>query len=155
QFQLHYRYDDDPVRERALELRAPATVNAPAPAGAPPIAFGPKGVPGGGRFFSRRLPDPILLARAGAAHLTARESRLALAPVPARGKGAGRRPPDPASRLRVVLRDVSVRDGAPPYDVFLAARSGVGARARLGSLAQFGGAGRSAHSHGGAHAHAD
>jgi hypothetical protein len=50
---------------------------------------------------------------------------------------------------------VVVRDRAPPYDVFLTARTGAAARVRLGSLAQFGGAGKSAHSHGGMHAHVE
>jgi hypothetical protein len=150
QFQLGYRYDDDPARDRALDLRAPAIARAPGQTGGPPSALAPKG---GRRFFQKRPAEPVLLARAGATRLAAPESRLALTPVAARGKRKAGAGPNAAERLRLVLRDVVVRDAAPPYDVFLAARSGGAARVRLGSLAQFGGAGRGVHSHGGGRTH--
>jgi len=136
QFQLGYRYDDDPPRSQRLDLRV---LNARAPAGGPPKAI------------ARTSPSaPVVLARGGAMHLSARETHAAFATTPQ----AARRPTAKATsgrlRLRVVLRDVVASDRSPPYDVFLLADSGspsaAGANAmRIGGLDLFGGAGHGAH----------
>ena len=71
QFQLGYRYDDDPVRTQRLRLEVPVALNAP---GAPSTAVkGPaRGSP---------LAAPVVLARSPAVRLSAPDSQVALAPV--------------------------------------------------------------------------
>ena len=145
QFQLGYRYDDDPPRMQRLEFNAAVAVRAPA--GAAPA----KG------FMRARAVEPVVLARSAALRLLARESNVALASIsqagrpPAAGKAALGPPP---GRLRVVLKDVVAGEHTPPYDVFLALEGSspleAGSSAvRLGGLDLFGGEG-SGHAHGGA-----
>ena len=131
--------------KRTLDLRPPLVALAP--------GAGPAGGLRSKGFMRARPTEPTVLARANGQRLTDRESRLAFAAV---GR-AGTLRADSAARLRVVLRDVVARDGAPPYDVFLVAdRQSTAPRARLGSLAEFGGAGAVAHAHrGGGHGGAD
>jgi tyrosinase len=138
QFQLGYRYDDDPPRVRQLRFDDP------------PVAFAP-----GGSTPTLRAPvsapDPVVLAKGGAMRLAARESQVVLAAVsqpPAGGAPAG------PQRLRVVLKDVVARDDAPPYDVFLVLEGSImfavaASAVRIGGLDLFGGAGQGGH---GAHA---
>jgi len=125
QHQLGYRYDDDPPRAVRLQptARAPA---APA-------------------------PEPLVLARAGAVDLSARETAVVFAPVPpprrppAKGKIAkGVRPPSP--RMHVVLRDVVARERSPVYDLFLVLEGpnvfeATTTALKIGALELFGGSG--------------
>jgi hypothetical protein len=66
--------------------------------------------------------DAVVIARAGATVLAARETHLVLKPVPAPRRSApkGRAKGAPATPQRqLVLRDVVARKGTPNYDVFL------------------------------------
>jgi hypothetical protein len=136
QFQLGYRYDDDPQRSQRLDLNV---LVAKAPGAAP-----------GRQGATRVAPtEPIVLARGSAMTLAARESHVTLAavsrpPTPPSGRAAGGPP-----RLRVVLRDVVAGDRTPPYDVFLVRDGGSpGTSAvRIGGLDLFGGAGHGQHAH--------
>jgi Common central domain of tyrosinase/Polyphenol oxidase middle domain len=98
QWQLGYRYDDDPRREQRLAFKA-----------RPPAL-----IPG----------EPLVLARATEIDLAARETAVVFKPVPPprrppqKAKAEkGARPPVP--RTRIVLRDVAAADRSPPYDLFL------------------------------------
>jgi Common central domain of tyrosinase/Polyphenol oxidase middle domain len=136
QFDLGYRYADDPPRLEKLEFKP-----ALAPGGAQP-----KG------FMRARTAEPTVLARSEALHLTARESNVALA-APARGTrpaASGKAVPAPGGRLRVVLKDLVANVRTPPYDVFLALDAGSprapGSTAvRVGGLDLFGEGGGGAH----------
>jgi hypothetical protein len=143
QFQLGYRYDDDPQRSQRLDLNV---LVAKAPGATP-----------GRQGMTRARPsiaqsDPIVLARGAAVTLAARESRIVLAAVsrpatPPSGRAAGGPP-----RLRVVLKDVVAGGRTPPYDVFLLREGGspldAGTSAvRIGGLDLFGGAGHGQHAH--------
>jgi hypothetical protein len=142
QFQLGYRYDDDPQRTQQLDMKV---VIARAPAGGPTA----KGV--------ARMPnESVVVARSGALAVAARESQVALAAVARPAAPSGAMPGGGAPRLRVVLRDVVAGARTPPYDVYLVqdgnAALAAGANAvRIGGLDLFGGAGHGAHAqHGGA-----
>lgn len=125
QFQLGYRYDDDPRRDQRLEVRAPAI--APHPA------------------------EPVVLARAADVDLSARETAVVFAPVPpprarqkSKSKGAKRAP---TQRTLVVLRDVTAPDRAPVYELFLVLEGPnvfepTTTSQRVGALELFGGTGR-------------
>jgi hypothetical protein len=135
QFQLGYRYDDDPVRGRRLDF--PVAV-----ATAPGAAVSPKT-----RATAAAAPAaPVVLARAGATRLTQRESAVALAVNRFENRALGGRAMSAAGpvpqNLRVVLRNIIANEQSPPYDVFLVldapART---ATVRLGGLDLFGGAG--------------
>jgi tyrosinase len=128
QFQLGYRYDDDPRRERRLEAKA--RTSAPPPA------------------------EPVVLARAAEVDLSARETAVVFAPVPpprrspqrTKGKGA-KRAPASAPQTRVVLRDVTAPDRAPVYDLFLVLEgpnvfAPTTSSQWVGALELFGGTGR-------------
>jgi hypothetical protein len=147
QFQLGYRYDDDPPRAQRLDFTAPAVVLAPS------------GAPQAKALMRARAPDPVVLARGAAMRLSARESSVALASAgrPDRSQPSGKAALGPApGRLRVVLRDVVAGEHTPPYDVFLALEGSspldAGTTAvRLGGLDLFGAEGGApAHAHGGA-----
>jgi Common central domain of tyrosinase/Polyphenol oxidase middle domain len=142
QFQLGYRYDDDPQRGKQLDMKV---VVARTPAGGPTA----KGV-------ARMAPnEPVVVARSSALAVAARESQVALAAVARPAAPSGAMPGGAAPRLRVVLRDVVAGARTPPYDVYLvqdgsSALAGANA-VRIGGLDLFGGAGQGAHAqHGGA-----
>jgi hypothetical protein len=107
QFQLGYRYDDDPMRTQQLEFKSSVAL-----------------APGGGQpkgFMRARAVEPVVISRSNALHLTARETNVSLA-VLARGtrqggSAKGRR--ELAGRLRVVMRGLVASERTPPYDVFL------------------------------------
>jgi hypothetical protein len=138
QFQLGYRYDDDPLRPSRLPMSAPAVALSPKAAGAP------------ARGIARMRPsEPVVLARSGAVTLAGRENNVALTVVSRQAK-----PPaaSASARLRVVLKDLVAGDRTPPYDVFLllGGRSPLAGRAnavRIGGLDLFGGAGSGKHGH--------
>jgi Common central domain of tyrosinase/Polyphenol oxidase middle domain len=128
QFQLGYRYDDDPPRDRRLEARASAS--APAPM------------------------EPLVLARAADVDLSARETAVVLAPVPpprrsrpkSKSKGT-KRAPASAPRTLVVLRDVTAPDRGSVYELFLVLEgpnvfAPTTTSQRIGALELFGGTGR-------------
>ncbi|MEA2902947.1 MAG: polyphenol oxidase [Alphaproteobacteria bacterium] len=139
QFQLGYRYDDDPPRTERLTFEAA-------------VAAGPGGATLARGALPMQAPAPVLLARGATMTLQARESQIVLTSVPRQGRtSAG--PVTPA-RLRVVLRDVVARDGAPPYDVFLVLEGTSlfdpsTTSVRIGALDLFGGAGTGHHGHAG------
>jgi hypothetical protein len=140
QFQLGYRYDDDPVRPSRLPMNA-AVALAPRAAGAPM-----KGI---ARFSPS---EPVVLARGGAVSLAARESNVALAAVARQGKPSAAFAAGASARLRVVLKDVVAGDRTPPYDVYLllAGHSPLEAgtaAVRIGGLDLFGGIGSGKHAH--------
>jgi hypothetical protein len=126
QFQLGYRYDDDPRREQRLDMKA----RAPAPS----------------------RPEPLVLARASEIDLSARETAVVFAPVPPprrppqRPKLAkGAKPPVP--RTLIVLRDVVAADRVPAYDLFLVLEgpnvfAPTTTSQPVGALELFGGSGR-------------
>jgi tyrosinase len=126
QFQLGYRYDDDPPRDRRIETKAEA---ASAPA-----------------------PEPVVLARATEVDLSARETAVVFAPVPPprrpRPKGKpSKRALASKPRTFVVLRDVTAADRTPAYDLSLVLEgSNVFAPTttsqHVGALELFGGSGR-------------
>jgi hypothetical protein len=141
QFQLGYRYDDDPPRTKQLDMKV---VVARTPAGGPAA----KGV--------ARMPnEPVVLARSGALAVAARESQVTLATVARSAQPSAAMPGGAAPRLRVVLRGVVAGARTPPYDVYLVrdgdAALAAGANAvRIGRLDLFGGSGHGAHAqHGG------
>jgi tyrosinase len=124
QFQLGYRYDDDPPRAQGLVFT-------------PQVAAAPGGAAKG--FMRARTTEPSVLARSPALSLTARETNIALTVLAVSNKAA----PPPNGRLRVVLKDVLATDRTPPYDVFLTLDNGSprapGSTAqRLGGLDLFG-----------------
>jgi hypothetical protein len=143
QFQLGYRYDDDPPRSSRLSL-------------SPTVALAPGAAPSRGKGTApMRRSEPVVLARGGAVTLAARESRITLVAVAQKGKPSAAPAASGSARLRVVLRDVIASDRTPPYDVYLLLDGqsvlAVGAiAARIGGLDLFGGAGRGTHArHGG------
>ncbi len=158
QFQLGYRYDDDPPRTQRLKLEPlPAVALAPGAAGSPKGVSGALPREGAGErgLVRGTLPaEPVVVARAPSVRLSAVETQVAMAAVPLRPP-----PPNPAAvppspRLRVVLRNIIARDGVPPYDVFLVLDApGMAATAnsvRIGSLDLFGSAGPRGHRKGSA-----
>jgi tyrosinase len=126
QFQLGYRYDDDPRRDRRLETE---------PEVAPPPS-----------------DEPVVQARAAEVSLTARETAVVFAPVPPRRRPRPKGKPSkraPASKPRtlVVLRDVTAPDRAPVYDLFLVLEgpnvfAPTSTSQWVGALELFGGSGR-------------
>ena len=101
QYQLGYRYDDDPARAERLAMDLPAESVRAAPAA------------------------EIVLARGRGVELTARESHLVLAPVPRppvkyapKGHPNAKAPPR-RQRMHIVLKDVVAGDRTPAYDVSL------------------------------------
>jgi hypothetical protein len=140
QFQLGYRYDDDPVRPSRLPMDVA-------------VALGPRAAGAPMKGIARLSPsEPVVLARGGAVSLAARESNVALAAVARQGKPSAAFAAGASARLRVVLKDVVAGDRTPPYDVYLllAGHSPleVGtAAARIGGLDLFGGAGSGKHAH--------
>jgi hypothetical protein len=145
QFQLGYRYDDDPPRTQQLELKT-LVAKGPLAPGAPQTS---KGV------VRARPAEPVVVARGGAVTLTARTSEVVLASAsraPRPPKGTSMAGP---ARLRLVLRDVVAGKRSSPYDVFLVLEGGSpfqpGTTAvRIGGLDLFGGAGSGTH---GQHSH--
>jgi hypothetical protein len=140
QFQLGYRYDDDPQRPQRLDLNV---LVAKAPGAAP-------GRQGTTRVAPNAAPsEPIVLARGSAVTLAARESQVVLASVTRPATPPGGRTAGGPPRLRVVLRDVVAGDRTPPYDVLLLGDGGSpGTSAvRIGGLDLFGGAGHGQHAH--------
>jgi hypothetical protein len=140
QFQLGYRYQDDPPRTERLRIDGPVVA-----------AAGPRS---SGVLRSGMPAPPVLVAAAGGIMLGGRETSAALAPVAPSGTSSGAMPSAvvPAGEshpLRVVLKDVSAPDGVPSYDVFLVSGA---YRVRLGGLDLFGAAGEGAHAHHGLHA---
>ena len=117
QFQLGYRYDDDP-RGRSVWTERSGGDGARRRAAAA----------AGYRRAAAARPRPVVLARAGAMRLTARESQVALdrqSSRPAARRCRAARPrPAARARLRVVLRNVIANEQSPPYDVFLALEGG-------------------------------
>ncbi|MCC6890061.1 MAG: tyrosinase family protein [Hyphomicrobiales bacterium] len=125
QFQLGYRYDDDPPRPQRLTFvpRTPATP----------------------------LQEPLVLARAVEIDLSAQETAVVFAPVPPRrspqqpkgAKGGGAR----AARTLVVLREAVVPERAPAYDLSLVLEGPnvfepTTTSLPIGSLERYGGSGR-------------
>jgi hypothetical protein len=145
QFQLGYRYDDDPLRPSRLNMNAPM---AAAPGTVPPI-----------KAIARMRPaEPVVLARGSAVTLAARESRIVLAAVSRQAKPSAAIGAGAPERLRVVLKDVVAGDRTPPYDVFLLLEGqsplAAGTSAvRIGGLDLFGGAGGGKHAHHGGETH--
>jgi hypothetical protein len=144
QFQLGYRYDDDPVRPSRLEL------NARPPAA---VALAPGAAPSAVKGIARMQPsEPVVLARGGAVTLSAREINVAVAATSKQSKPSAAFAAGGSARLRVVLKDVVAGDRTPPYDVFLllaghsALEQGTNA-VRIGGLDLFGGAGSGKHAH--------
>jgi hypothetical protein len=144
QFQLGYRYDDDPLRPSRLQM-SPSVALAP---GSQPTSAQPtmKGI------ARMRPSDPVVLARGGAVTLAARESNVTLAAVSRQGSSSAAIIAGASARLRVVLKDVVAGDRTPPYDVFLslAGHSPLEAgttAVRVGGLDLFGGAGGGKHAH--------
>jgi Common central domain of tyrosinase/Polyphenol oxidase middle domain len=144
QFQLGYRYDDDPLRPARLQM-SPSVALAP---GSQPTRAQPtmKGI------ARMRASDPVVLARGGAVTLAARESNVTLAAVSRQGSSSAAIIAGASARLRVVLKDVVAGDRTPPYDVFLslAGHSPLEAgttAVRVGGLDLFGGAGGGKHAH--------
>jgi tyrosinase len=145
QFQLGYRYDDEPPRAQRFWPQAPAAV-ARAPGG-PSASDFPRATPGE-RSLRATLPSaPVVVARAPAVRLAAVENKVALAAIPADLRGAAPANVPSPRRLRVVLRNVIARDGVPPYDVFLVLENpGAAATSvRVGGLDLFGSAGPRGH----------
>jgi hypothetical protein len=144
QFQLGYRYDDDPVRSERLRMEVPVAVLTPGARGTPPNAFGPST-----RARVEAPAAPVVLARAAALRLSAKENEVALVPVVGRSQSLTRPTPGAAQRLRIVLRNVIARDGVPPYDVLLVAKGAdpqvAATTVRIGALDLFGGLGPGAH----------
>jgi tyrosinase len=150
QFQLGYRYDDDPPRSASLDLSPPVIARSQ-PSASPPGASAPgAGARGGspkGRIpalaISRSRPrEPVVLARAPVLRLIERETRVALVAVPLQNQPASAQIAA-GPRLRVVLRNLIATDRTPPYDVFVSAEGSAAETMpiRLGSLDLFGGAG--------------
>jgi hypothetical protein len=140
QFQLGYRYDDDPPRSSRLSL-APAVALAP---GAAPIR--------GKSTALMRPSQPVVLARGGAITLSARESRITLVAVAQKDKPLAAPSVDKSARLRVALKNVVASDRTPPYDVYLliegqSALADGATAARIGGLDLFGGTGHGRHGH--------
>jgi hypothetical protein len=97
-----------------------------------------------------RPSEPVVLARAGAMTLSARESRITLVAVAQKRKPAAEAPAGGSVRLRVVLKNVIAADRTPPYDVYLlldgqSVLAAGATAARIGGLDLFGGAGRGTH----------
>src|SRR5439155_14886338 len=131
QFQLGYRYDDDPPRAQRLSFEGPAVALAP-------------GAPAAG-FLRDRPAEAVLLASGAATQLAGRESQIALASSRA---ALGDLAQAGARGLNVVLKDVTAGENSPPYDVFLVlegASALAPSAARIGGLDLFGGAGHGAY----------
>jgi tyrosinase len=129
QFQLGYRYDDDPPRPQPLAFAEPTPL-PPAVAEAPDLS----------PIYPR---NPAVLARSSALRLDARQTQIVLAATRSIRPLIGRAAP---RELRLALRDVVAKDRTPPYDVSLVLEYGSpfdakSAAARLGELDLFGGAG--------------
>jgi len=139
QFDLGYRYDDEPQRPQKLDLKGPA------------VAIVPGGPPGGALARGRppgAASAPVVVARSPQVRLSQRESRIALAAPVGSAQPQGRLAVLP-QRLRVVLRNVIASDRTPPYDVFLVLDGASAAPVRVGALDLFGGAGHLGHGQGG------
>jgi hypothetical protein len=144
QFQLGYRYDDDPARAQRLDFNPGTIVVRNSPNLPPMAAIRPQA---GAAPSDARATAPVVLARGGTVKLIARESAVVLSaiqPGPAGSAAA-------TSELHIVLNNVVAPDRSPPYDVFLlsATASDPSARTvRIGALDLFGGAGQGGHDHG-------
>jgi hypothetical protein len=151
QLQLGYRYDDDPPRSQRLPLERPPMAVL-VPGGKPSPALNARS-PADGRLARGPAPQPVVLARTEAMRPLARETRMALPPLSRPAPTSTARITD-GGRLRLVLKDVVAREGAPPYDVFLVSGNVTGNRrgvtsVRIGELALFGSGHRGRHAHAG------
>jgi hypothetical protein len=110
QYQLYYRYEDEPERPRQYLFN-----------------------PGSGRarLVGDNAPAARVVARAPATTITARETHAALAPLAAMSVNELQ-----TSRLSLVVRGAAAADRCPPYAVRIAA--GTAAPLDIGMLALFG-----------------